>query len=236
MLKIILPYYKNYMSYISTSISYIDKYNVFKYKKIVKRNEQLEKELLMMNTIENEKSNLKEEIKVLKEAMKLKHTYSNYDLIYAKTIVRNKMYWYSTITIDKGLNDGIEEGLAVVSKDGLVGTVKSVTKDYSTVRLISNSNKDSKISVMVGTLDKVKIGLMENYEYPYVRVSLTTDDIGIKVGDIITTSGLGNLPKGINIGRIQKIEKDNYNLGTVLYVEPNQDMNDINYVVVLKNK
>ena len=49
--------YKNYMSFISASFSYIDKYNVFKYKKIVKRNEQLEKELLMKNTIDNEKTN-----------------------------------------------------------------------------------------------------------------------------------------------------------------------------------
>ena len=54
--------YKNYMSFISASFSYIDKYNVFKYNKIVKRNEQLEKELLMKNTIDNEKTNLSEEL------------------------------------------------------------------------------------------------------------------------------------------------------------------------------
>ena len=228
--------YKNYMSFISTSFSYIDKYNVFKYKKIVKRNEQLDKELLMKNTIDNEKTNLSEEIKVLKETMKLKNTYSNYDLVYAKTVIRNKMYWYSTITIDKGINDGIEEGFAVVSKDGLIGIVKSVTKDYSTVKLITNSDRENKISTMVKSLDKTKIGLIEGYNYPYIKVSLTTDENGIKIGDILTTSGLGNLPKGIYIGKIQKIEKDNYNLGTILYVEPNQDMNNINYVAVLKNK
>ena len=89
---------------------------------------------------------------------------------------------------------------------------------------------------MVKSLDKTKIGLIDGYNYPYIKVSLTTDENGIKIGDILTTSGLGNLPKGIYIGKIQKIEKDNYNLGTILYVEPNQDMNDINYVAVLKNK
>lgn len=228
--------YKNYMDSINVPFSYIDKYNIFKYKRIVKRNGQLEKELLMRNTIENEKTNLKEEIKVLKETMKLKNTYSNYDLIYAKTIVRNKMYWYSTITIDKGMNDGVEEGSAVVSKDGLVGVVKSVTKDYSSVKLITNSDRDNKISTMVKSLDKTKIGLIESYEYPYIRVSLTTDEKGIKADDSLFTSGLGSLPKGIYIGKIKKIEKDNYNLGTILYVEPVQDMNDINYVVVLKSK
>ena len=228
--------YKNYMSFINVPFSYIDKYNIFKYKKIVRINEQLERQLLMMNTIQDEKTNLKEEIKVLKETMKLKSTYSNYDLIYAKTVTRNKMYWYNTITIDKGMNDGIEEGVAVVSKDGLVGIVKSVTKDYSTVKLITNKDTDNKISIMVKSLDKTKIGLIESYEYPYIKVSLTTDEQGIKVGDILTTSGLGNLPKGIYIGKIQRIEKDNYNLGTILYAETNQDMNDINYVAVLKNK
>ena len=228
--------YKNSVNFINIPINFLSKYNFFKYKKIVQRNEQLEKELLTKNTIETEKTDLKEEIKVLKETMKLKNTYSNYDLIYAKTILRNKMYWYSTITIDKGISDGVKEGFSVVSKDGLVGVVKSVTKDYSTVKLITNSDKENKISTMVKSIDKAKIGLIEGYEYPYIRVSLTTDESGIKVGDVLTTSGLGNLPKGLYIGKIRKIEKGSYNLGTVLYVEPIQDMNDINYVVVLKSK
>lgn len=228
--------YKNYVNSIMSPINFLGKYNIFKYKKILMRNEQLEKQLLMEGTIETQKTNLKEEIKVLKETMKLKNTYSDYDLIYAKTVIRNKMYWYSTITIDKGMNDGVEEGSAVVSKDGLVGIVKSVTKDYSSVKLITNSDKQNKISTMVKSLDKTKIGLIESYEYPYIKVSLTTDEEGINEGDVLTTSGLGNLPKGIYIGEIKKIEKGNYNLGTVLYVEPTQDMNDINYVVVLKNK
>ena len=228
--------YKNNISHLNKPIIFIKKYNIFKYKELLEKNKDLEYKILTLSIRESEEEALKEDIKILKEAMKLTNTYSDYDLIYATTTTRNKMYWYSTITINKGSKDNIEEGSAVVSSNGLIGTVKSTTKDYSTVKLISNNDKENKTSVMVKVKNNTKIGLIEGYNYPYLKVSLTTDEKNINIGDTITTSGLGNLPKGIYIGTIKKIEKDNYNLGTILYVEPKEDMNDINYVAVLNSK
>ena len=228
--------YKNSINHIHKPFSLISKYSFFNYKKIIERNEELENKVLTLSTRESEESSLKEEINTLKETMKLKNNYSNYDLIFSKTIIRNKMYWYNTITIDKGLDNDIEEGYAVISDNGLIGTIKSTTKDYSTVKLITNNDRENRISIMIRTKEKTKIGLIEGYEYPYLKISLTTDEKGIGIGDSITTSGLGDLPKGIYIGMVKKIEKDNYNLSTILFVEPKQDMNDINYVAVLKNK
>ena len=66
-----------------------------------------------------------------------------------------------------------------------------------------------------------------------LKVELTTDKTGINIGDTLITSGLGNLPKNIEIGTIQKIEKDKYELTYILEVKPNQDMNNISYVSVL---
>ena len=50
---------------------------------------------------------------------------------------------------------------------------------------------------------------------------------------MVITSGLGNLPKGIEIGKVKRIERDSYDLTSILYVEPLSDFNDINYVMVL---
>ncbi len=228
--------YKNNINYLNKPIMFIKKYNIFKYKNVLEKNKDLENKVLTLSIRESEEEALKEDIRILKDAMKLKNTYSDYDLIYAQTITRNKMYWYSTITIDKGSKAKIKEGSAVVSNNGLIGTIKSTTKDYSTVKLISNNDNRNKISVMVKIKNNTEIGLIEGYNYPYLRVSLTTDGKNVSIGDIVTTSGLGNLPKGIYIGMVKKIEKDNYNLGTIIYVEPKEDMNDINYVAVLNSK
>ena len=40
----------------------------------------------------------------------------------------------------------------------------------------------------------------------------------------------------IYVGKVEKIKKDNYKITNTLYVLPDQDMNDITYVGVLKSK
>ena len=180
--------------------------------------------------------NLVEEVENLKSALELKKTYSLYDKIYAKTINRNKMYWYSTITIDKGLDEGIKVNDAVVSKNGLIGVIKSTNKNSSLVKLITNSDKNNKISVMVKEDNKSKIGNIEGYDYPYILVSLSASKDEIKEGNKLLTSGLGNFPKNLYIGDVKMIKTDSFNLSSILYVEPKQDMNDINYVAVLSLK
>ena len=190
---------------------------------------------LINNTLLEENTNLKEEIAKLKELMKLKGTYTGYKMIYSKTIIRNKMYWYNTIVIDKGSSDGVKEGNAVVGLNGLIGIISNTTKDSSTVKLITNNDTNYRISGAVKKEKETVVGLIEGYNYPYIKVSLV-ESLKVELGDKFYSYGLENFPKNIYIGEVKKIKKDNYDLSTILYIEPKQDMNDINYVVVLNNK
>lgn len=220
--------YKNYVNYLNVSFN-----NLFKFRTIASKNKSLEKEIANTKVDQLKLDNLTKENQELKELLNLKGVYSDYYGIYSKVISRNKMYWYSTFTIDKGEKDGIKEGSAVVTKDGLIGKVKNVNKDFSTVELVTSSSKDNKISV---SINSNKVGLIDNYEHPYLKIILTTDEKGIKEGDKVVTSGLGNLPKNIYVGKVKKIERDSLNLSYILYAELGQDINNISYVMVLNNK
>lgn len=228
--------YKNYVNFISIGFNFIDKYNIFRYKDVLEENEYLNKKVLIADTISSQNDNLIKEIELLKKTMNLKNTYTSYKVTYAKVTNRNKMYWFSTLTIDAGSLEEIEEGDAVVTINGLIGQVKSVTKDYSVIKLITNSDVLNKISVMTKIDGKAKVGNIIGYEYPYILVEIEKDNDEIKKGSKLVTSGLGNFPKNIYIGDVKKITKDNYKISNILYVLPKQDMNDINYVAVLKSK
>ena len=53
----------------------------------------------------------------------------------------------------------------------------------------------------------------------------------------VYTSGLNDaFPSGIAIGKVSKVDKDNYGLSKIVYVEPVSDINDITLVSVLKRK
>lgn len=225
--------YKNYINFVGVPFNFFHKYNIFKYKDVLKSNERLENELLSFKYKDRSYGDLKEENVKLKKLTGLDKLYTDYDVIYAKTIIRNKMYWYNTITIDKGSSDGIGVGDAVVSAFGLIGNVKSVTRDTAVVKLITSNINVSKISILINKGNVSRHGVISGYDYPYLEIDLTDSASGVSIGDKVLTSGLGNFPKNIEIGEVYDIKKDRYSLLNVLLVKPYQDMSDINYIGVL---
>ena len=228
--------YKYYVNSIFMPISSVSRNSIFNCKSAIKENKKLKEETLDNNSLKEINKDLTKEIESLKKLMKLKSAYTGYKTVYAKTINRNKMYWYSTITIDKGSRDGIKSNDAVIGVNGLIGIVKDVNKGNSTVKLITNSDTNSKISGIIKKDKKTIIGLIEGYEYPYIKVSLASSEKDVQIGDEFYSSGLADFPKNIYIGTVERIDKDTYDLGNIIYVKPKQDMNDINYLMVLSNK
>ena len=63
------------------------------------------------------------------------------------------------------------------------------------------------------------------------EVALIDDDAPV------LTSGLNdNFPKGILIGYVKDIHKDNYDLTRVVDCKPATDFNNINYISVIKSE
>ena len=54
----------------------------------------------------------------------------------------------------------------------------------------------------------------------------------IKKGDIVTTSGLSDIPEGIYVGKVERINKKG--IKQVVYVKSLVDFDNLNYLYVLK--
>lgn len=223
--------YTNYVNFVSIPFDFLKTYNIFNYKSTIETNKKLEKELLVKTNLQTQNENLIKEVETLKETLKIKDIYTSYKTIYAKTINRNKMYWFNTLTIDKGEKHGIKKDQAVVTKNGLIGKINNVTKNYSTIKLLTGSTPQNKISVTIKNKDNNITGSVIGYNHPYLLIETTTK-INPKHQEV-TTSGLGNFPKNIYIGKVEKQTKDSFKISYILYVKQDQDMNDINYVAVL---
>ena len=118
------------------------------YKSISDDNNRLEKDNILLNSLKQENSVLTLENEKLKDLMGLEKSYSN-KYVYARVISRNRLYFFDTFIISRGSSSGIAINDAVVSVDGLIGRVVSVSKDYSTVRMITSNYDDNKLSVVV---------------------------------------------------------------------------------------
>ena len=208
--------------------------------KLYEKYEKLSEKYSKVELMETKYEEAKKEINDLKKVLNLNNTLSENSYMNATVITRNIGYWYNNITIDKGEKDGVKKDMAVITNDGLVGTVIKTYNLNSTVKLLTTSYTNNKISV------KIKIGENEylyglltgyNKEKKCFIVEGISENTDIKKGSIITTTGLGNgLPSGILIGRVESISKDNFDLARTVLVKSSVDFDDISYVTVLKKE
>lgn len=179
------------------------------------------------------------EFEELKKINNLSSTLTEFDSVTSLVITRNKMYWFNTLTINSGSKDGISEDMAVISSDGLVGRITKVSLKTSEVKLITTSDINHKISVMIKSNDDTIYGILSGYnkEKECLEVTSINKINEIEKNSLVYTSGMGGIfPSGILIGSVEEIVEDKYNVSKVIYIKPSSNFNDLKFVKVLKRK
>jgi len=202
------------------------------YKHIYNENKDLNIKLMEYENNNLKVLELEKEILELKSALGLKKVYSLYELIYSTIIMNDKMYFQNIITIDKGLNDGLETGDAVIANGGLIGVINDAFDNSSTVKLYNG--KDVNISIKVSSSKENIYGSVTEFNDGFYLIKDINNYDNVKLGDKVVTTGMGNLPSGILLGTVKEIKQDSFGISNILYVSNDIDFNNIKYVAVLK--
>lgn len=117
---------------------------------LVRENEDLRRQLEeLQKQLANHQSD-EQTIQSLEQALGIKESRPDDKLIAANVIAQDVSGQKRMIAIDRGQNDGLDEGMVVMSGAGsLVGTVAAAYNDYAWVRLITDP--DSAVNAQVNT-------------------------------------------------------------------------------------
>lgn len=218
-------------------INKIDDYRELK--NIRKKYQSLLPEVSRIESLYTENMELRKQLEDMKKELDIDYTLNEYSFLNATVINRNVSNWYNTITVDKGTYNGVSVNMAVVNSQGLIGRVTSVTTFTSDIRLITTSDTSNKISVTISNGENKVNGLIKDYNYntKTLEVEGVSNTKSVLTGDYVYTSGLGEIfPSGILIGTVSSIDTDEYDLAKIIHVTPIANMDDINYVAILKRK
>jgi rod shape-determining protein MreC len=130
--------------------------------------------------------------------------------------------------IDKGADDGISIGDAVIDEQGLVGRVDLVLSDRARVRLIL----DPKIEVAVLDQSTSQAGLVRGDNQNDLVLRMFAADEPAREGSVILTAG-SRFPAGIRVGTITETAADDAGFGLVTRVEPAVTFSRLDYVKVI---
>ncbi|RNL54178.1 rod shape-determining protein MreC [Pedobacter jejuensis] len=194
---------------------------------LASENAKLKTKLLALTTVDSTK-----EVQVIDTVTNQQYTYLAAKVVKNSITLRNNV-----MTINKGTLDGIETGMAVISPQrGVVGFIRDVSAHLATIQ--SLLHKDTKISVVIKK-DNALGSLVwgdNNFDIRKAFIKEVPNHIKMNVGDTVVTSGFGQFPEGILVGKLSKTNiatNDNF-----LSAELNlfNDFSTLQYVYVIKNK
>ena len=157
--------------------------------------------------------------------------------IVCRVIGKSDSNYFSTLSINKGTADGIEDYMAVTISGALVGYTESTQAHKATVRTIIDS--DASIPALIqSSRDQGTVrGTLGIDGKPLCRMYYLPDDNLPRPGDLVVTSGVGlSFPKGIPIGYVTQSTRGMEANKQYIILEPQVDFLHLEYVIVLRYK
>ena len=162
------------------------------------------------------------------------------DPIAARVIARSPTVWYSSVKIDKGSGDGVKVDQPVIAAGGLVGRVTQVTGGTAEVVLITDASSAVTAQVMpagasgvvrpqVGNPNDLLLDLIEGDR----RV---TEDTTVVTSGFTSSKVESLFPRGIPIGRVTKVDLDEFEQYQRVHIEPFANLRRFDIVQVLTRR
>ncbi|GAB6010850.1 rod shape-determining protein MreC [Viscerimonas tarda] len=159
---------------------------------------------------------------------------SEYAYIVAHVVNNSVSRIENYIMINKGKNDGIKPEMGVVSKDGIVGFVRTVSPNYALVQSVLNPKTQLNCKIKSSNVSTTLVWDGEDPRYADLKDFPRYEHF--EQGDTAITSGVSKFfPEGFIVGTIEdyKSQKDDNFL--TLRVKLAADFSTLNNVLVINN-
>lgn len=206
-----------------TTAMYVDLINIKKESENLKtKNGELQAQLGKMDEllIENDR---------LRNLLNFKNQ-SKMSLVAAQVVGRDLVLDHNTITLNKGTNDGIKAGQAVITTEGALGYVFKPGPFTSHVMLITD-----RYAVIDGIVQRTRShGIVEGKSQSSCSLKYVEKTEDVKEGDLVVTGGLDNIfPKGFPVAIVESVERGTYSVSLKVELRPVVDPYKVEEVFII---
>lgn len=152
-------------------------------------------------------------------------------MIAAQVIGRDASNRYKSVIVNKGDSDGIQKDMGVITPSGVVGRVVKTTGATSVVLLVTDPN-----NAIAGLIQRTRDeGIVEGTLQGRAKLKYIPMLSAVKEGDYVVTSGLvGGFPRGLAIGTITGIAREEGALFQTAELAPEVDVNHVEEVLIIQ--
>ena len=148
----------------------------------------------------------------------------------AQVIGHDASNLYRGVVLDKGERDGIRADMGVMTPVGVVGRVIKTGPSSSVVLLVTDPH-----NAIAGIVQRSRDeGIIEGTPQGRARIKYLPLLSGVHEGDVVVTSGLtGGFPRGLVVGTITGIHKEEGELFQTAEINPEADLSKLEEVLVI---
>ncbi|SEK95556.1 rod shape-determining protein MreC [Colwellia chukchiensis] len=135
------------------------------------------------------------------------------------------------VVINRGANDGVYEGQAVIDDEGIVGQILHVGTTSSRVLLITDVTHAVPVRISRNGVRLIASGVGVIDTLTHNHVPHSTD---IRVGDTLVSSGLGGkFPEGYPVAKVSVVRQDESRAFSQIQSQPVAKIDRLRYVLLL---
>lgn len=198
---------------------------------IKKQNQELKTHLAELNAQLGAMTELKMENERLGSMLGFQQT-SKMNLLAARVIGIELLPDHFTVTINRGLNHGVQKHMAALTIGGVIGYTFRVENESSQILLLTD-----RYATIDATVQRSRArGLVEGINGSHCRLRYLKRSDDVKVGDLVVTNGLFNIfPKGFPIGTVTSIDKSRYGMTQEVEIKPTVEALNLEELFVVLN-
>jgi rod shape-determining protein MreC len=200
------------------------------------RNAELERQVsnliienVQLKEIEAENANLRRLLNFAQQHPSLEFRGAE---VVARVIGRDPTNLFNYLLINLGREQGIREGMPVITERGLVGRISRTNSRTSQVLLLTDPASAVNALIQSSRLT----GLVHGQAGGELVMDYIPQDATVTPGEIVITSGLGShFPRNLVIGQITAVYQQDYEMFQRAIVRPSVDFNQLEQVLVITN-
>lgn len=162
-------------------------------------------------------------------------TVVRYEFVSAQVINNSVAQFKNHLTINRGTDLGLAPGMAVISSEGAVGKVKSVSEHFAVVTSLLNT--DEQVSSLLKRTGNFGTTQWDGTDPRVINLHYIPRHVKPEVGDSVVTSGYNAVfPEGVLIGVVKEVELKEEAQFFDIRVELAQDFRRLAFVKIVRSE
>ena len=207
---------------------------IFRYEALLAENEMLKEQIAQMEDDARLADSVERENQRLREALELKSYHEDYKMVDANIIAWSSTDWTNTLTVNRGSNAGIMEGMCAITANGqVVGLVTEVGTNYAVVKTILDSTLEISATISsTGNNGMVTGGYIEGNS-KLLKMDYLPSSAVILNKDQVVTSGSTVYPRNLILGYIIDAGFDDTGVAKYAILNPAADIDSLEQIFIL---